>query len=121
MNIDAAQIALMSGKGWRKSLEPIKCSPHCRGNRWEAYRHEEAKEIRQRVLQVQGFFSPGAPGRCRIQNHIGRLWVKWFLLRCTGSNLKKTEDQAWGFQHLDLLWDIGPDLYYFLLGDDGLP
>ena len=40
----------------------MQCQPCCRGHRQEAYRHEEAKAIRQLLLQLQGLLFPGSPG-----------------------------------------------------------
>ena len=35
--------SLKTGKKWRRNLEPDGMFQYCNGNRWEVYRHEEAK------------------------------------------------------------------------------
>ena len=55
---------------------PIVCIPCCRYHRQEAYRHEEAKENSQLLLQLHGLLftvSPG-PGGHIIQIPADRLW-----------------------------------------------
>ena len=47
MNIYTALIALLNGKGRRRSAEIDRMSPCWRCHRWEEYCHEEAKENRQ--------------------------------------------------------------------------
>ena len=93
--------------------------PCSRGNRVKAYHHAKDKEIWQWLLQLQGLLFPGAasPGRCRIQVPLGRLWVKFIFIRCPDF-----ERGDWGW-HLGAfsIWTLregGPDLHYFLLGDD---
>ena len=47
----------MSGKGGGEVQNQMKSPPYCRGHRQEAYCYEEAKEIRQCLLKLQGLLS----------------------------------------------------------------
>ena len=49
-------IALITGKGWRISSEPVEYPPCCRWHKREAYRHEEAKKSGSDYYNYKGFF-----------------------------------------------------------------
>ena len=98
--------------------------PRCGGQRREAYRHEEVKENRQSLLQLQGLLFLVLPALVDIEYRF--LWID-----CGSSDScsdaqsfnrrdlrKKIKDGSLGLPAPEPLGEGGPGLHYFLLGDD---
>ena len=102
----------------------MECPPCCRGTRQKTYCHEEAKEIWEWILQLQGLFFLVLLALVDAEYRF--LWVD---VGSSGSSSgaqifnnsklrKKIEDGTLGLPPPEPLGEGGPDLHYFLLGDN---
>ena len=62
----------------------MECPTCCGCTRWQTHCYEEAQEVRQWILQLQGLFLLGtsSPGWCGVQIPVVECGVKWFFIWC---------------------------------------
>ena len=76
-----------------------------------------------RTITTTSFSFPGvaSPRPYRIQISLGLCWAKWIFIRCTDfnwSDLREKIDGTLGLPPPEPLVERGPNLHYFLMGDN---